>query len=382
MAKPKVIAFYFPEFHETKENNEWREKGFAGWTEVKTALPWYENHQQPKLPLEQNYYDQTDYRVQEWQSDLAEKYGINGFCYYHYWFNGKKPFEKPMQYMLGNPRVMLPFCICWANEPKLLTDQGYGGEEDWKKHFDYLLPFFKDLRYIQVDKKPVFLIYNYHNIENGNEMLECFQKWAKENGLPGLHIVSTIHSQRLDYVDGLNIDAFVQFEPMYSLTHRLSFCRRVIKFIRRDILGGFIVSVFGWFVPFLRNIKYDFIHRKINEGLHFQSEKLVYNGTFVNWDNTPNMGINSLIVHGGTPGKFAGYFGKTLDMAMQNNSEFVFLNAWNGWTEGAYLEPDCFDGYKYLEAVRSELTKRGLYEVGYCSAKYDYCLKPDWKYRL
>ena len=159
----KIIAFYLPQFHNIPENDEWWGDGFTEWTNVKKAKPLYEGHMQPRVPLGGNYYNLLDDNVKIWQADLAKKYGVYGFCYYHYWFNGKMLLEKPMEQMLANKEVDIPFCICWANEPwtkawvgderKLLIAQEYGQEEEWKQHFMYLLPFFKDERYITKNGK-------------------------------------------------------------------------------------------------------------------------------------------------------------------------------------------------------------------------------------
>ena len=165
----KIIAFYLPQFHNIPENDEWWGNGFTEWTNVKKAKPIFEGHQQPKVPLNNNYYNLLDDNVKVWQADLAKKYGVYGFCYYHYWFNGKMLLEKPMEQMLENKEVDIPFCISWANEPwtkawvgdekKMLIAQEYGQEEEWKEHFMYLLPFFKDERYIKKDGKPFFIFY-------------------------------------------------------------------------------------------------------------------------------------------------------------------------------------------------------------------------------
>ncbi len=190
----KIIAFYLPQFHNIPENDEWWGNGFTEWTNVKKAKPLYEGHMQPRVPLGGNYYNLLDDNVKIWQADLAKKYGVYGFCYYHYWFNGKMLLEKPMEQMLANKEVDIPFCICWANEPwtkawvgderKLLIAQEYGQEEEWKQHFMYLLPFFKDERYITKDGKPLFVFYRPDIVPCMKEMIEtwdktCQRKWVE-----------------------------------------------------------------------------------------------------------------------------------------------------------------------------------------------------------
>ena len=164
----KIIAFYLPQFHSFPENDEWWGKGFTEWTNVKRAKPSFKGHYQPRIPLNKNYYNLTDVNALKWQADIAKKYGVYGFCYYHYWFDGHMLMEKPMEIMLQNKEVDLPFCICWANENwtkawaqhsrKVLIAQTYGDKKDWEKHFYYLLPFFKDKRYIYKDGMPIFVI--------------------------------------------------------------------------------------------------------------------------------------------------------------------------------------------------------------------------------
>lgn len=191
----KIIAFYLPQFHDIPENDEWWGKGFTEWVNVKKAQPLYKGHEQPRIPMNENYYNLLDDNVKIWQANIAKEYGIYGFCYYHYWFGGKLLLEKPMEQMLANPKVDIPFCISWANEPwtkawvnesKVLIPQFYGGKKEWKEHFDYLLPFFKDNRYIKEDNKPLFIIYRAEVIDCLNDMLDYWTELARQNGFSGM----------------------------------------------------------------------------------------------------------------------------------------------------------------------------------------------------
>ena len=165
-----------PQFHAIPENDIWWGEGFTEWTNTKAAKPLFRGHYQPKEPLKDNYYSLLDSKTQEWQASLAKKYGIYGFCYYHYWFHGKLLLEKPMENMLKNKKVDIPFCISWANETwsrtwsgqerEILIQQDYGNKSDWLKHIEYLVPFFKDSRYIKIDNKPLMLLYTSCKIEN------------------------------------------------------------------------------------------------------------------------------------------------------------------------------------------------------------------------
>ena len=169
--KIKTIAFYLPQYHAIPENDKFWGKGFTEWINTKKATPLFEGHYQPKVPLNENYYNLLDDNVKIWQADLAKKYGVFGFCYYHYWFkDGKKLLEKPLEQMLKNKDVNIPFCMSWANEnwskrwdggnQEIIAEQDYGTEDDWKKHLLYMVQFFKDERYITLNGDPVFLIYN------------------------------------------------------------------------------------------------------------------------------------------------------------------------------------------------------------------------------
>ncbi|MCD7820315.1 MAG: glycoside hydrolase family 99-like domain-containing protein, partial [Lachnospiraceae bacterium] len=166
----KIIPFYLPQFHTIPENDKWWGKGFTEWTNVRKAVPLFEGHQQPKLPLGDHFYNLLDDETKIWQAELAKQYGIFGFCYYHYWFkNGKRLLEKPAEQMLKNKDIDLPFCFCWANENwsrnwdggnhEIIMAQEYGGKREWEMHFQYLLPFFRDKRYITMNGKPLFIIY-------------------------------------------------------------------------------------------------------------------------------------------------------------------------------------------------------------------------------
>ena len=223
----KIIAFYLPQFHNIPENDEWWGDGFTEWVNVKKAKPLYAGHVQPKEPLDDNYYDLTDDKVKVWQSQLAKKYGVYGFCYYHYWFNGKLLLEKPMEQMLANPEVDTPFCICWANEAwtkawvnstQTLIPQKYGEKKEWKDHFDYMLKFFKDDRYIKCDGKPLLVIYKPELIECGNEMIDYFQELAKEAGFPG--ICMAYQHGNMDFYsenkDDSRYDLDIEFQPIYA----------------------------------------------------------------------------------------------------------------------------------------------------------------------
>ena len=221
----KVIAWYLPQFHEIPENNEWWGTGFTEWVNVKKAKPLEEGHNQPRIPLNDRYYDLSDVSVQKWQIETAKKYGVYGFCMHHYWFDGKLLLEKPIEQYLKNKGLDFPFCICWANEhwtnrwiagnEKILIEQKYGNKKEWKDHFEYLLPFFRDERYIRIDGKPFMVIYRPELIDCINEMLDYWQKLAKMSGLPG--ITFAYQGMKWDFVKNKDDSRFsydIEYQPL------------------------------------------------------------------------------------------------------------------------------------------------------------------------
>lgn len=202
--KIKFLAYYLPQFHPIPENDLWWGKGFTEWTNVTKAKPLFKGHYQPILPGDLGFYDLRVSEIQVQQANLANDYGIDGFIYYQYWFgNGKMLLEKPAEAMLKNKNIDLPFCFCWANEtwkgiwhgihnPTVLMEQTYNGEEDYIAYFNYLLPFFKDERYIKIDNKPMFHIYRMQDIPCLDDFLKLFNRLAIENGFDGVYFISTL----------------------------------------------------------------------------------------------------------------------------------------------------------------------------------------------
>ena len=220
----KIIAFYLPQFHNIPENDEWWGDGFTEWTNVRKAKPYFEGHNQPEIPLNKYYYNLLDDNVKLWQAKLAKDYGVYGFCYYHYWFNGKMLLEKPMEQMLKNKEINQHFCICWANEPwtkawvnetKVLIPQKYGHEKEWKEHFDYLLPFFRDDRYIKHRGRPLMVIYRPQVIDCIGEMISYWNKLAKEAGFKdGLCFAYQTYGMEEKGDD--MFDYSIEFQPAYA----------------------------------------------------------------------------------------------------------------------------------------------------------------------
>lgn len=355
MKTSKVLAMYLPQFHRVKENDEWWGKGFTEWSTVKAAKPLYQGHEQPKQPL--NYYDLMNKETMQIQAKYMHQYGVDGMCFYHYYFEkGKKILEKPAQNLLNWSDIDMPFCFCWANEswvrswsnvagnswselfePKecqdkksILLRQDYGWKSEWKEHFEYLLPFFRDRRYIKKNGHPIFIIYAPSDIMHLKEMTDYWNELMKEENMPSIYFIGRGDTQ--DVLDGIlmhePIDAWEAFrEEIYQNEHGLFY------FLDYDEVWEGILKE-----KYLRN------------GLCSQD---VFLGGFVNFDSTPRRGRNGKVIYGSTPKKFNEYMIRLLLKASRMESEFVFINAWNEWGEGMYLEPDEKWGFQYLEALKA-----------------------------
>ncbi|WP_051524665.1 glycosyltransferase WbsX family protein [Pseudobutyrivibrio sp. MD2005] len=361
----KILATYLPQFHKVPENDAWWGNDFTDWIAVKNAEQLVVEQYQPRVPLDENYYDLLDKRVFEWQSNLLHKYQIDGLVFYHYYFaNHKKILEKPAENLLRWKEINIPFCFSWANEswvrswsnlnipsnrwnPKhdyaheengkeILLLQEYGNKKDWKKHFDYLLPFFKDDRYIKVDNKPVFLIWRPEIINVLEQIVDYWQKLAVDSGFEGMYFIATNATKAC-------CDASYFNAPNYLM--------RYIKPIQKD--DG------------IRNYLYDNFFN-LNIDLSKQCEGKNYLGVFPDYDDSPRRGPEGMFVSGCNPEKFKEFFKSSLKYSLEVQNEFLFVNAWNEWGESMYLEPDERYGYKYLQAIldtRKEVEKEDIISV-------------------
>lgn len=353
--QPKIIAFHLPQFHQIPENDQWWGEGFTEWTNVRRAKPLYRGHQQPRIPLDQRFYDLTDPCAREWQAQLAKQYSVDGFCYYHYWFKGKKLLESPLEAILASGEPDFPYCLSWANESwtrawdgtkrDLLIEQDYGTEEDWRQHFEYLLPFFKDRRYLTYQKKPMFLVYRPEDFPDIDRMFSCWQRWAKEAGLPGISFIKTLTCFD-EQLGGQEYAASVSFEPWLTVRRRSPLLRRAkMLAVRkaRAILGSVAGSA-------CHVLPYEEIWENMVTRPYAKRE---FRGAFVGWDNSPRLGNRAKIVPGASPEGFGHFFREQLQAAASEGCPFVFVNAWNEWAEGAMLEPDEAHGLAYLEQLRN-----------------------------
>ena len=372
----KIIPFYLPQYHTIPLNDKCWGKGFTEWTNVRKAKPLFDGHDQPKIPLDNNYYNLLDNKTKKWQANIAKKYGIFGFCYYHYWFkNGQKLLEKPAEQMLADKNIDMPFCFCWANENwsknwdggnrEIIMEQSYGEKDDWEQHFQYLLNFFKDERYITVDGRPLFIIYKPEQVVNVYQMTRYMRKRAKEEGFPDLCLAFQFPSYYSDmYYREDVFDYRIEFEPVYSRninSLKISGTNKKVTIIRR-LFGEDILSVYRkkrlnkiktiWEKS--QSLKMYFYDEMWEIILNVKWEKDFWPGCFVDWDNTPR-NKHGVMFAGFSIEKFASYMRRLVRRANREKKPLIFINAWNEWGEGAFLEPDEKYGYKKLEAIQKAL---------------------------
>lgn len=357
----KTIAFYLPQFHEIDENNKWWGAGFTEWTNVKKSKPLFKGHYQPREPMDDNYYNLLDKKSLEWQADLVKKYRVDGLCFYHYWFKGKRLLDKPAEILLADKKIDLPFLFSWANEPwtrswdgghrDVLMAQDYGDEEDWLIHFNYLKPFFEDERYIKYNGKPVFVLYRSASFERCAEWITFWRKLASKTDFKDIHFVSSLTSFENDNRD-LGFDAELNFEPMSTMAHGKlnshALQRKLLSRLKKTSNKLFRTN----YVEHIQS--YQDIWNKI---LEKKFDSNCYSGAFVDWDNSPRKKSKSLVMTGANPEVFHENFEKLYQKSLASNVPFLFINAWNEWAEGTYLEPDKKNGFGYLESIEAVVEK-------------------------
>ncbi|WP_102417683.1 glycoside hydrolase family 99-like domain-containing protein [Mycobacterium sp. 4858] len=353
----KAIAFYLPQFHPIPENDQWWGRGFTEWVNVAKARPLFRGHHQPHIPADMGFYDLRLRETRIAQADLARQYGIGGFCYYHYWFNGKLLLEKPLEAVLADKEPDFPFCVCWANEN---WNRRWDGrehevliEEDHERydpdaHFEYLGKAFFDPRYIRVDGKPVFLIYRIDQFPDIRSTIARWRAKAQSMGLPGVYLCSVrSHMHSMDDAEtiALGFDAVVGFEPHF-----------------RTLQPQLVASSRRYLIPRLLNrlrgnefVVYDYA-AMVSAAMERQ-ETIARRFPCVtpSWDNSARSG--RVIIQNDNADLFETWLRDAANRVASypEDEQIVFINAWNEWAEGCHLEPDLRNGHRFLEAVRKVL---------------------------
>ena len=350
--KYRILALYLPQFHPIPENDKWWGKGFTEWTNVGKAKPLYPGHYQPRVPADLGYYDLRVSETRQQQADLARQYGVEGFCYWHYWFgDGKELLERPFKEVLESRNPDFPFCLAWANESwkgfyhglngrEVLIEQKYPSEEDHINHFNHLLPAFKDQRYIRKNGKPFFMLFRPENMPDVKSFISLWQRLAMDNGLPGLYFIGhTYDSSSVDSILNMGFDS-VETVNIFRYTGYLTLWDRVItklgqKFLKIPRIVSY-KKASSFFVA-------DEDHREE-----------VISTIIPNWDHSPRTARKGVVFHNSNPDLFKKHLlevKKVVD-SKADTEPFVFIKSWNEWAEGNYMEPDLKYGRKYLESLK------------------------------
>jgi lipopolysaccharide biosynthesis protein len=346
-----LIAFYLTQFHPTKENDEWWGKGFTEWTNVTKAVPLFETHYQPHLPTDFGFYDLRVRATRRDQIKTAKDYGIDGFCYHYYWFSGTRILNEPLDDMLSDQDSNMPFCLCWANENwtrrwdaadhEILIAQKYGPDDDLNFIKD-LAPVLRDPRYIRKNDLPYLIVYRPQHLPDASKTIKIWKKYCEEVGLGGIHVAIALTHGNTSYLD-YGADSAVEFPP-----HNLTI--------------GNINDSINFHNPFSGNVmQYESIANMHLNRVYVEPN--ISRSVFPSWDNTARTGARSLITINSTPENYEFWLAETIRKTSTrhpNQTNFVFINAWNEWAEGCHLEPDRKYGSAFLEATLRAKSKQSL----------------------
>ncbi len=342
----KLIAFYLPQYHQIPLNNKYHGQGFTDWYNVAKSIPHWTGHYQPHIPIDVGFYDLNSVDTLKRQVELAKMYGVYGFCFHYYWFSGKKLLEKPINNLLQNKEIKIPFCICWANEN--WSTQWDGGnrevimkqellENDAEKFFNDLLPFIKDDRYIRIDNKPLIIIYrpDLFSKETFLEFITKIRLLAKQNRFDDLFVLTAKFTFN-DKIENWNLNGMVEFPP-----HQM-------RNLKEDTINSYID-------PKFLGLVYDMQDYILNKKYIYQSEEKLFKTVFPSWDNSARKAYSgALVFNKMSPDLYKKWLTDCIKWTKENHNkkeQFVFVNAWNEWAEGAHLEPDNKYGYAYLQAT-------------------------------
>lgn len=367
----KYIAYYLPQFHIIPENEEAWGEGFTEWTNVKSAYPLYNGHHQPIIPHDDiGYYSLEDSEIMKWQAKTAKEYGLHGFCYYYYWFNGKTLLEKPLKNMLNDKEVDIPFCLCWANHnwtknwdggnKQIIIEQTYD-EDTYTKFIDDLVPYFQDERYIKVDGKHMLIIYQPCFLPDAKKAASIWKNYAKQKYGIELYLLFFQHTDFTNPKE-YRFDAALENTP--NVRARWAVCNIDKKIDKAPNTC---------FIDYITNI-FQYVFRPTPDYTLFRC-------VYPKWDNTARMKDRGAIIYlNSTLELFKKFLIELSNRAIKDNTPpFLFINAWNEWAEGAYLEPDKENGYQYLEVVK-EIKNMSITELE--QSGFDEKIKKQYKKKI
>ncbi len=346
----KLIAFYLPQYHQIPLNNKYHGQGFTDWQNVAKSIPHWVGHYQPHIPIDVGFYDLNSIDTLKRQVFLAKIYGIYGFCFHYYWFSGKKLLERPINNLLSHKEIEMPFCICWANENwSTLWDGGNRQvimkqellDDDAEKFFNDLLPFIEDTRYIKINNKPLIIIYrpDLFPKEKFLKFINTLRLLIKKHNFEDLYVI-TAKFKFNDILENWNLDAMVEFPPHQMIN------------LKEDKIDSYINPKFIGLI-------YDMQDYILNKKYNYTYKGKLFKTVFPSWDNSARKAYSGAGVYNRmTPILYKKWLSDCINWTKENhneNEQFVFINAWNEWAEGAHLEPDMKYGYAYLQATLDTL---------------------------
>ncbi|PMG83497.1 glycoside hydrolase family 99-like domain-containing protein [Vibrio breoganii] len=375
MQKLEIYAMYFPQLYTIPENNEWWGDNFTDWKLVKNATPQFEGHHQPRIP-EIGYLDQSLSNSISTQVKLANSYLVDGFNFYHYWFDGKVLLDMPMRNLLEDKSLDIKFMITWANEnwtrqwvgnpSEILISNSYSDDVELiRQHFDYLVEFFEDERYRKIDNKPILCIYRPEIIKNLKTWMKLFNDWSIEHGFDGISFIShrpyPVMSEDKLYND---FDSIINFQPRYAVNKYLKkkskLSQAVEPILRRlpestqaqlsKILKKNSITKYSY-EEYIKTLTYSDDYRLGN--------KDCYQMVFPDWDNTARYNERATLFKDLDEHSFERALTEVIENSNGHENSFIFINAWNEWSEGAYLEPDTNNKLKHLEVIKKIKTING-----------------------
>ena len=358
MDKPLIIAYYLPQYHPIPENDEWWGKGFTEWTNVAKAKPLFKGHYQPKIPADLGFYDLRVPEVREQQAELAREAGIDGFCYWHYWFgNGKELLERPFKEVVKSGKPDFPFCLGWANESweakiwnsnavkskKILIQQTYPGKDDIEKHFYSLIEAFKDKRYMKINNQPIFLIYQPLNHPNISYFIERWNTLIQKEKI----------AEKFFFIAGADDQNYTKMKELGFSAANIILSKRIDEYYKKQ---NILLRAFKYFVRLVSQrpllIKYENALKYLWKQ-SIDTNEFVIPSLLPNWDHSPRSGKGATILTNSSPQLFEKLCLKVFSGIKNKRNKIIFIKSWNEWGEGNYMEPDLRYGKGFIKALAS-----------------------------
>lgn len=362
----RPIALYLPQYHPIPENDAWWGEGFTEWTNVRKAEPKFRGHYQPHVPGELGYYDLRTLDVMEAQAALAKAYGVYGFCYYHYWFNGKLLLQTPLEQMLATGKPDIPFCLCWANENwsrrwdgrehDLLIEQHYSLEDD-REHIRYLIRYFRDDRYIKINGKPVYIMYRPELHPEIKSATAIWREEVRRAGLEGLYLISVENFTKGVDPATLGFDAAMEFAPDFPCHGPKYLKKSPLEYLVTKLLHNLNLRKSGFFDSRVYNYDTLVDNMLAKPAVDYKQ----FRSVCPSWDNSARRATDAIIFHDSTPEKFKSWVREIAACTakqFKGDEQLFFINAWNEWGEGCHLEPDERFGLSYLQAFKEGVSKK------------------------